>query len=143
MRLNKALKEKNKLVKEVNDLFEVIKKYNSNIEGAVNPYNIEERYINYNKKVEELVALKVKIQKANGPIIEQIVKMSELKSMIKNMKTIPVKEGIVEGKYGTSENKYTCYFNDLSLKNEIKLLEQEIEELQETIDTHNATVSIF
>jgi hypothetical protein len=141
MNITKALKQKNKLVKEINELSQQIAQNNS--------YNIERVPIHnsYNdlmlleSKINDLVELKRKIQVANNPIVGKIYKIAELKGLVQRLKYINTKDG----RFRVSENVYDEFqasINEVIKEKRIKKYEEEIENLQEEIESFNAITNI-
>ena len=73
MNIKKALKEKNRLVKEIQDLQVRVATYNSIEVGNKRPYSVRESMELLNEKSNELVELKTKIHVANAPIYKHIL----------------------------------------------------------------------
>jgi hypothetical protein len=96
MNIKKALKEKNRLVKEILDLHTRVATYNSVEVGNVRPYSAKESMELLNQKSNELVELKTKIHRANDLVYQHIFRLSELKSMIARIKNLDCNEGIVQ-----------------------------------------------
>lgn len=143
MNINKALKTKNLLVKEISKLAQKIQTYNSSTVGELNPYNTKNILTEYRAKTTELVALKTAINKANLPIQETIYQISELKSVVSQLRMVPTKAGKVVGRFTGSEAiEYVAQISTLELEELLNNLEKEIEELQEKIDKFNYTTEI-
>jgi hypothetical protein len=86
---------------------------------------------------EGLIDIKTKIHRANIGVYDKIFRLSELKSLAKKFVQIDCNEGKVTDRYGRN--------TEPSIKTaEISIVdrEEEIEQLQEELDTHNATTSI-
>ena len=88
MNIKKALKLKNKLVLQVSENYQKVSAYNSVEEGSKKPYDTRESLEAYNSSVNELIELKTKIHRANGPVYDKIFRLSELKSMAARMMLI-------------------------------------------------------
>ena len=85
--------------------------------------------------------MKAAIQKANVPVYDKIFMLSELKNVIIKLKRIPTEEG--EIRYGNSEPLIrTVIFNKLTIDNLIKESEDQIETIQEELESYNATTEI-
>lgn len=142
MTLTKALKEKNRLIKEINKYKELI--IRSNVQESRNPrkFDVQELSSNLSKAIDNLVTLKAGIAKANVLIYEEMFKIAEYKSHINFLKTIPIKDGIeIVPSYGASniENKYNSVITEVEKEGLIKQFEDTIGDLQDKIDAHNAT----
>ena len=144
MNINKALKEKNKLVKSILERSKRITEENSVIVGAVRNYSPKTELNVMMKEIDELVDLKASIHKANVEVYDKIFRLSELKNLVKTLRVVSTQEGNVNrGRYGdttimTYESEIKTSDKDLMIKN----LEVQIETLQEELDAHNATKSI-
>ena len=144
MNINKALKEKNKLVKSILERSKRITEENSVIVGAVRNYSPKTELNVMMEEIDELVDLKASIHKANVEVYDKIFRLSELKNLVKTLRVVSTQEGNVNrGRYGdttimTYESEIKTSDKDLMIKN----LEVQIETLQEELDAHNATKSI-
>ena len=144
MNINKALKEKNKLVKSILERSKRITEENSVIVGAVRNYSPKTELNVMMKEIDELVDLKASIHKANVEVYDKIFRLSELKNLVKTLRVVSTQEGNVNrGRYGdttimTYESEIKTSDKDLMIKN----LEVQIETLQEELDANNATKSI-
>ena len=68
MKLSKALKQKNRLVRKINSLQQLINRDNSALEQEYNEEAVSSRFAEYYASFNELVDLKAKIQQATAPI---------------------------------------------------------------------------
>ena len=75
MNIKKALKEKNKKVKEVNEYFSKLSQYNSIEAGNVRPYSAKDMLEKWKKSTEELIELKTKIHVANVSVYGKIFRL--------------------------------------------------------------------
>ena len=145
MNITKALKEKNKKVKEINDLAQKMSLYNSVEEGTPRPYSSTEALDRVNELTKELVELKTKIHQANSPVYNKIFRLSELKSLVSKIKMLSCTEGTsTDGYFRRSENPpvMTSEISIVKRDEMVKIMENEIELLQEELDTHNALTHI-
>jgi hypothetical protein len=145
MNIKKALKEKNRLVKEIQDLQLRVATYNSIEVGNKRPYSVRESMELLNEKSNELVELKTKIHVANAPIYGYIFRLSELKSMITRIKNLDCNEGTVQDYY--SRNRETPLVKEAEISiverdDMIKHMEGQIEEIQDILDNHNQITQI-
>lgn len=144
--LAKALKLKNKLVKEVNSHLKIVQKYNS-YESTKKPnFDAKAAYVDYTTSLDRLVALKSAIANANGPIYNKIYKMAELKGMIKNLQGVDTQEGKVDRTLGygqpSKEVEIIALFSDKDIAEIIKNNEAMLEKLQDELDSFNHTTEI-
>lgn len=150
MNIKKALKEKNKLVGTIAQEFAKVSQYNSLPEGEKAPYDAKESLQSWLNKVEELVSLKTKIHKANVKVQEKIFRLSELKSIIAQLKRLDC----TDGKISTASGRRRFYSEEDSAVNKVaaisiverdqmvKKYEDEIEKLQEELDLFNSKTKL-
>ncbi len=145
MNIKQALKQKNKLVKKTSDLYNRLNENNSVEEGAVRHYDVEETLTELLNNVDDLVELKTKIHMANMEVYNKIFEMSELKSLLKNLRGLDCGEGTVRKMMRYSDETpmvKTTIIDVVRRNNLIELLEGKIERLQDELDVHNATKTI-
>jgi hypothetical protein len=145
MNIKKALKEKNRLVKEILDLHTRVATYNSVEVGNVRPYSAKESMELLNQKSNELVELKTKIHTANAPVYKYIFRLSELKSMIARIKNLDCNEGIVQDYYSRNRETPAVKETEISIverDNMVKDMEAAIESIQDVLDNHNQITEI-
>ena len=145
MNIKKALKEKNRLVKEILDLHTRVATYNSVEVGNVRPYSAKESMELLNQKSNELVELKANIHRANGPVYQHIFRLSELKSMIARIKNLDCNEGIVQDYYSRNRETPAVKETEISIVERdemVKHMEGQIEEIQDILDYHNQITEI-
>jgi uncharacterized protein (DUF1015 family) len=142
MNVSQALKKKNKLVIELKKQYQIAQKFNSQEEGNIRRYSVQDAL---NRAVEltiELTDLKTKIHLANAPVYDKIFLMAELKNRIKELRKIPTEEGKTESRYGSVISVKEVEINIAQLDEMVKTLEARIEEIQSELDVHNATTQI-
>ena len=143
MTIKQALKEKNRLIKAIDDEFKKVYSYNSIDEGNVRPYSTVDALSNIMTLEEGLIDLKTKIHRANIGVYDKIFRLSELKSLAKKLNQIDCSEGKVSDRYSRTEPSIkTAELSIVERDVRVKSIEEEIERLQEELDTHNATTSI-
>ena len=146
MNIKKALKLKNKLVLQVSENYQKVSAYNSVEEGSKKPYNTREALEAYNSSVNELIELKTKIHRANGPVYDKIFRLSELKSMAARLKSINCQEGkVTQRSRWDAESQPTVMVAEIGIVERdemVKHIETQIEEIQDILDTHNAVTEI-
>jgi hypothetical protein len=144
MTIKQALKLKNKLIKNIGENTQLMQRYNSVEVGNERPYSSQMLYKQIETDTKELASLKSRIHIANVPVMEDIFWMSEMKSIIANLK----KMECVEGKSNRdryrmeSELVMTSEISLVIRNQEIKMLESKIEEIQDKLDVFNATTEI-
>ena len=146
MNIKQALKLKNKLVKENNEIYTKLAMYNSVEEGTARPYEPKEMLAKWNEGVKQLVDLKTRIHRGNAPVYDKIFKLAELKSMISKLSSMNCVEGkqSSRGRWGeTSESSiYQSEIGIVQRDEMVKNLEAQIEQLQDELDVHNANTEI-
>jgi hypothetical protein len=144
MTIKQALKQKNKLVKNIAENTKLMQQQNSVEVGNQRPYSSVELYKEIQKDTKELASLKAKIHIANTPVMEDIFWMSEMKSTISALKKMDCTEGRSNRDRFRMESEVvlTSEISLVSRNQEIKVLESKIEEIQDKLDTFNATTEI-
>jgi hypothetical protein len=144
MNVAQALKRKARLLKEINDKWNIIRNHNSIISGNRRKYDIKIELDAVEKLIGELVELKTKIHLANGPVYSKIFLLSELKTQLRNFEGINTTEGTVDaGRYGNpSTTFYEVEIDEIYKNTLVKELSEKIDELQDELDYHNATTQI-
>lgn len=145
MNIRQALKEKNKLVKEIQDLYVRISQYNSVEVGAHRPYSPKQLMEIVNVKSNELVDLKTKIHIANAPVYDKIFRLSELKSTITRIKNLDCTEGVSNDYYSRNRENPPVKTAEVSVVERdemVKFMEGQIEDLQDILDNHNQNTEI-
>ena len=144
MTIKQALKEKNRLIKAIDDEFKKVYTYNSIDEGNVRPYSTNDSLSNIMVLEDGLIDIKTRIHRANVGVYDKIFRLSELKSLAKKLHQIDCGEGKVSDRYSRVEPSIkTAEISVVERDVRIKMIEEEIESLQEELDTHNATTSII
>jgi hypothetical protein len=142
MNIKQALKLKNKLVTEIKEQYEIAKAHNSIEQGNIRRYSVTEALAKINDLTHTLIGLKTKIHKANLPVYHLIFQMSELKNQIKQLKAIPVEEGKVTERYGSTTSIKEVEMDIAQRDNLVKTIEVQIENLQDQLDIHNSTIEL-
>ena len=143
MNIKQALKQKNKLIKEITEKTKLMQEYNSIELGNERPYSINLLFEEVINASLELSNLKAKIHRANGPVLEDIFLMAEMKSTIQALKKIDCTSGKSNrNMYSSTEIVLMVEMNIVERNNKIKQLENRIEEIQDKLDTFNANTEI-
>ena len=144
MTIKQALKQKNKLVKNIAENTKLMQQHNSVEVGNQRPYSSTQLYKEIQKDTKELASLKAKIHIANTPVMEDIFWMSEMKSTIAALKKMDCTEGRSNRDRFRMESEVvlTSEISLVSRNQEIKMLETNIEEIQDKLDTFNETTEI-
>ena len=144
MTIKQALKQKNKLIKQIGENTKLMQEYNSIEVGNERPYSSIILLAKISEDTKELAKLKTKIHIANTPVLEDIFLMSELKSMAQSLKKMDCTEGKSNrDRYRLESESVKTSEISLVRRNEtIKELETRIEEIQDRLDVFNATTQI-
>lgn len=144
MTIKQALKQKNKLIKQIGENTKLMQEYNSIEVGNERPYSSIILLAKISEDTKELANLKSKIHVANTPVLEDIFLMSELKSMAQSLKKMDCTEGKSNrDRYRLESESVKTSEISLVRRNEtIKELETRIEEIQDRLDVFNATTQI-
>lgn len=144
MTIKQALKQKNKLIKQIGENTKLMQEYNSVEVGNERPYSSTELLGKISEDTKELARLKSLIHIANTPILNEIFLMSELKSIVQSLKKMDCTEGRSTRDRFRMESE-VIKTSEISLvkRNEtIKELEGRIEAIQDRLDVFNATTEI-
>ena len=144
MTIKQALKQKNKLIKQIGENTKLMQEYNSIEVGNERPYSSTELLGKISEDTKELARLKSRIHIANTPVLENIFLMSELKSMVQSLKKMDCTEGKSNRDRYRLEGEIVKT-SEISLvkRNEtIKELEERIEAIQDGLDLFNTTTKI-
>jgi len=142
MNVSQALKQKNKLIVEIKKQYQIAQKFNSQEEGNVRRYSVQNALDKAAELTMELTDLKTKIHLANAPVYDKIFRMAELKNRIKELRKIPTDEGKVEARYSSVVSVKEVEINIAQLDEMVQFLEARIEGIQAELDVHNATTQI-
>ena len=147
MKLAKALKEKNRIVGQINKLKAIVQRENSREVKSSSKVDREKVYAELTKAIEELVTLKTAIFQANRGIYASIVAIGEMKAMIPWLQGLTTTTGVVETpQYGRNgevySREYTAFLTQEDIDAKVAEFEASIAKLQDEIDAYNATTEI-
>lgn len=144
MTIKQALKAKNQLVSEIQELTLLIRTSNSIIVGNKRDYEVSTLMMELDSKILDLINLKAKIQRANTPVLEKIYLLSELKNKATAYKAIDTSEGRQRNLYGNPSEPISMEveLSKSTVRDIIKGIESEIIEIQDALDTFNAVTHI-
>jgi hypothetical protein len=142
MNIKQALKLKNKLVTQMKEQYEIAKAHNSIEQGNPRRYSALDAINKATELSNSLIELKTKIHLANAPVYGLIFQMSELKNQIKQLKSLPVDEGKVTERYGSIITIKEAEVNIAERDDIVKSIENQIEEIQDKLDTHNTITEL-
>jgi hypothetical protein len=141
MTLAKALKQKNRLAQKINKFQQEIQRENSVQIDDPRKIKVEDLMVKLKETVSQLIKLKIAIFVASTPMRENILILSELKSEIVFLQSISTKEGKVS-EYGDTPIEYTAAFDKLYIRDRVSKCEDEIDNIQDELDTFNHTTTI-
>lgn len=146
MTIKQALKHKNKLTQKVNEAYQRVYTYNSYESDATRPYDVKHSLEEYFRLSNELISLKDSIHRANQSVYNKIFELSELKSQASKLKILDCQEGKTQDRFSRMSGEApiikTAIISVVDRDNMVQLIEDRIEQLQEELDTHNATTTI-
>lgn len=146
MKVAKALKEKNKLLKEIGKLRNRVEQYNSLLKGNPVVYDTKSLLKELQEKTEQLVQLKSAVSYTNIPVQEKIFRLAELKALLKFYRNIPVKQGKAHERYGLMREQNVLEYESQVKAADVDALaeqaEKEVEALQDELDAFNHTTEL-
>ena len=142
MKIFQALKEKKKLGGEIVVLKQRIQNNNSYIKGNEQDYSVKSTMEELFKKEEELIQLKVKIQRANAPVNEKIFRLAELKGRAQYLKGISTNKGTVKQRFSEDVLEYVVELSKVEIDKMVDQTTSDIYRLQDELDMFNHTTDI-
>ena len=146
MKLNQALKVKNRLAGEVARLNQILYRENSRRNDNPSTVNREEVWNKIVTTSNDLGELKGRISTANVGIYAKLERMGELKARIASIISLPkrVGEEIVplHGDRQPLTYKWDAFITQEKVDVMVVDLQEQIEELQDDVDSYNATTEI-
>jgi hypothetical protein len=143
MNLVKALKTKNRLVQRLSEAQSNVHKWNSFREDLEPDYKADEELDRVVSISENLAVLKAGIQFANGPISLKLQQLAEMKARVSFLGRIDTKSGPHKDRYDQEEpDNYRCIVDRPTLDKSIRLLEDDIDKVQDQVEKHNAKTKI-
>lgn len=140
--LAKALKLKNTLVRDLNQLNSRFLTNNSFLKGNTPKYNVLDVAKELGETREKLVALKSAIQVANINIVDKLILLGELKNYVSSLNSLQTQEGEVTSYHQNQNNFFECTINQLEKDKMVAAVQKQIDDLQDEIDVFNATHKI-
>ena len=141
MKLAKALKLKNKLAGEVEQLKSLLKKQNVRSKKQEFDYDNRELLEKLRGKVGELVAVKTAIAQANAKIYDRIFRAAELKGLVATLNSLDTRSGVhlEGGEYVERpiEIEYVAQLGKVEIDRLVAEFEGEIESVQDELDDFN------
>ncbi len=146
MKITKALKVKNRLAGEVANLQEILKRENSRRNDNPSKVNPETVFKDLAAKRAELFGLKAKINAASSKITDKLAELEERKQEKNYFAGMPTREGEEVSFVGRDQEKlvytWTAFLNREKLDIFLADRQNQINELQDAIDTFNASTDI-
>lgn len=133
----KCLKVKNRLAGRLAEVQADIQAYNSTLVEQAEQVDVSARLKERNEIVGALIALKIDLARANLPIQGDLIRQGELKSTIQFLAGIRTLDGKVRHDYQNTEVVYKAYLKKTYLDAQKRVLEKEIDEMQDRIDSFN------
>jgi uncharacterized protein YeeX (DUF496 family) len=138
----KALKEKNKLKKEISQLQRRLENHNSIVVGNQRPFDIDKIDQELNDRINQLIVLKSEITKGNQPIQEKIYRLGEIRGLIGFYKNLSVLEGKSTDRYSSDTLERETHFNEADIDVKVQKLEFEAEIIQDELELYNQITKI-
>lgn len=146
MKLNKALKVKNRLIGELGRVRQLIRSENSRRSDSVSTFDLPELQEKLIRLESDFIDLKSQIAEATAPISRQLTRLTFLKDSINFYNSIPSRKGVEVVAYGNSTNPveymWTSYFDKEAIDATVESLEKEIDQIQDEVDSFNAQTDI-
>jgi hypothetical protein len=145
--LAKSLKVKNQLAGEVKELESLISSINSYKEGTPQKFVAENLMSELEDKIHRLVITKTAIQAANASALPMLVEIAEMKAFASWLKSLSTTEGpqLESGGYGSPAKEviWKATFDAKWVRDMVKGTEVKISDLQDQIDSYNATTTVI
>ncbi len=136
--LAKLMKVKNRLAGRLAAVQSEIITYNSIVEGTESP-NVRDLIATHERMVDQMIKLKVALDDANrGGQRERIYQLSEKKSKLTWLRGLTTRHGPHQG-YDDKIINYVATVRKTEVDETVRRLEREIDEIQDAIDSFNAS----
>lgn len=141
--LAKALSVKNRLAGRLSQARSNVETYNCVQAGQRENEGLDVRaeLDRYKRLQEALIVVKAAIQRANGSVYEDILRLGEIKSTMKMLNDLNTKQG-KEAMYGGIELEYDSVIRKPEVLELVRALEGEIDTIQDRLTQHNASTRI-
>lgn len=144
--LNQSLKQKSRLAGELVRLQAILARENARREDSVSTVNRDDIWKQILDTSNKLGELKGRITVANIGIYPILERMSELKSRIAFLNSLPKRAGTeVEPSYGNNEritHTWESFITQEKADGMVVLLQKEINDSQDVVDQYNGSTSI-
>lgn len=135
--LSKALKLKNRLAGRLAHVQTLAQQNNTVLQEQAGQIDVPALLKEHEEIMNNLVALKATIIRANGPIQDMILRKGELTSKIEWLKTLNTTTGKVRHGYQNTEIVYVATMKKADVEQQTRELEREIDSIQDKIDEYN------
>lgn len=138
--IKSCLKKKNSILYKMDQELTKAMDYNSIPErNKTRPYSVVTSLKNWMDLSDQLVDLKTKIHETNAAkgMLRNIFLMAELKSQASKLKNLDCTEGVVSGRYDSSETMKHVEVNVIQKAEMLAVLEVRIEALEDVLDKFN------
>jgi len=145
MNIAKALKVKNRLIGEVTKLQEIVRRENSRRNDNTSKVDVAAMLCQLDDTREKLIQLKAAIAIASAAISEKLVRLSEKKTYVNWIDSLPTRDGKEKVALGTKEvetYEWKAYYNRQALDELVIGERKAIEKLQDEVDEFNAKTTI-
>lgn len=140
--LDKALSVKNRLAGRLAQARSNVETYNCVVVGQREAtVDVRAEYERMARLREALVAVKAAIQRANGPILEDVYRLGEAKALMQMLGNLNTKQG-PEPAFGGVTYDYASTFLKPEVLEMVRRLEGRVDDIQDRINRHNATTRI-
>ena len=142
MTIKEALKQKMKLKKQLAKETDRIFNHNTIAEGEVKQYSTKECLENYVRLSQEVVQLKIAINKAITPMVETKFRLTNLKELVYTIESL----GCVSGDWTDEKTKERItYTSEITKEDKMLLLEEyelEIAQLENELEVFSTNTKI-
>lgn len=146
MSIARALKVKNRVAARLGIIRNRISSENSMESTIKRTFDINKLIDEEKNLYDQLNAIKTAIAKANIEITDKLIAMSELRSKIEWMRSIPTKEGTFQESIRYNDapipRTYTAILSGMDVIQETEAMQTRIDAIQDEIDEFNATKHI-
>ena len=141
--LAQALKEKNRIIGEINSLWALVNKENSCWETHTRSIAVKETMATIEGLIQKLIELKTKIGKANEGNLENMYALEEYKSQICRFGKLDTTEDIrYRGLNDSIMEVCSAEITAPDVQQKTKALQRQCDRLQDELDAYNATHTI-
>lgn len=140
--LAKALKYQKRVAERIGKISQNITSNNSILEGNERETDIDAALKERLRLVNHLVELKVRKNRANADIQEDIFRLAELKGEITFLNDISTTHGKSPDRWAEEDAKYVAHLRKADVDKAVLALEAEVDRIQDKLDKHNHNKTI-